>query len=135
MLKVETAKSQLRFAEKVIKASNGEKGIVEPTYVYLPGVSGGDAIAKETGVDYFSVPVELGVSSEQVAPQRRLLTPYSHPGPRRLPISFRSSTTMRRSFSRHARLALKATSRRVSNSCTTHPQSDSPKCHSFPVSC
>ena len=39
----------------------GEKGIVEPTFVYLPGVSGGDAIAKETGVDYFSVPVELGV--------------------------------------------------------------------------
>ena len=50
-----------RFAEKLIKATKGEKGIVEPTYVYLPGVSGGDAIAKETGVDYFSVPVELGV--------------------------------------------------------------------------
>ena len=56
------AKSPLpRFAEKVIKAANGEKGIVEPTFVYLPGVTGGDAIAKETGVDYFSVPVELGV--------------------------------------------------------------------------
>lgn len=40
----------------------GEKGIVEPTFVYLPGVSGGDAIAKETGVDFFSIPVELGVS-------------------------------------------------------------------------
>lgn len=49
------------FAEKLIKATKGEKGIVEPTYVYLPGVPGGDAIAKETGVDYFSVPVELGV--------------------------------------------------------------------------
>ncbi len=45
----------------MIKASKGEKGIVEPTYVYLPGVSGGEAIAKETGVDYFSVPIELGV--------------------------------------------------------------------------
>ena len=45
-----------------MKAVNGEKGIVEPTYVYLPGVPGGDAIAKETGVDFFSVPVELGVS-------------------------------------------------------------------------
>lgn len=44
-----------------MKAMKGEKGIVEPTYVYLPGVTGGDAIAKETGVDYFSVPVELGV--------------------------------------------------------------------------
>lgn len=49
------------FAEKVIKAAKGEKGIVEPTFVYLPGVTGGDAVAKETGVDYFSVPVELGV--------------------------------------------------------------------------
>lgn len=44
-----------------MKAAKGEKGIVEPTFVYLPGVTGGDAIAKETGVDYFSVPVELGV--------------------------------------------------------------------------
>lgn len=49
------------FAESVIKATKGESGIVEPTYIYLPGVSGGDEIAKETGVDYFSVPVELGV--------------------------------------------------------------------------
>jgi malate dehydrogenase len=44
-----------------MRAAKGEKGIVEPTFVYLPGVSGGEAIAKETGVDYFSVPVELGV--------------------------------------------------------------------------
>lgn len=50
------------FAEKLIKAVKGEKNIVEPTYVYLPGVPGGEAIAKETGVDYFSVPAELGVS-------------------------------------------------------------------------
>ena len=50
-----------RFAEKLIKATKGEKGIVEPTYVYLKGVSGGEAIYKETGVEYFSVPVELGV--------------------------------------------------------------------------
>ena len=51
-----------RFAEKVIKASKGEKGIVEPSFVYLPGVTGGDAIAKTTGTDFFSVPIELGVS-------------------------------------------------------------------------
>ncbi|KAK6597100.1 Malate dehydrogenase, cytoplasmic [Botrytis cinerea] len=51
-----------RFAEKVLKALNGEKGIVEPTFVYLPGVPGGEAIAKETGLDFFSVPVELGVN-------------------------------------------------------------------------
>merc|ERR1712000_514073 len=31
-----------RFAEKVMKAAKGESGIVEPTFVYLPGVAGGD---------------------------------------------------------------------------------------------
>lgn len=55
------ADSKRSFAEKLIKATKGEKGIVEPTFVYLPGVPGGDAILKETGVEYFSVPVELGV--------------------------------------------------------------------------
>jgi len=49
-----------RFAEKVIKALNGETGIVEPTFIYLDGVPGGDVIKKETGCDFFSVPVELG---------------------------------------------------------------------------
>lgn len=66
MLYRKVLKGMLRFAEKVIKASKGEKGIVEPTYVYLPGVSGGEAIAKETGVDYFSVPIELGVSVKEI---------------------------------------------------------------------
>ncbi len=51
-----------RFAESILKAVKGEKGIVEPTFVYLPGIEGGDEIAKATGVDFFSVPVELGVS-------------------------------------------------------------------------
>lgn len=49
-----------RFAEKVIRAAKGESGIVEPTFVYLPGVAGGDEIVKETGLEFFSVPVELG---------------------------------------------------------------------------
>ncbi|KAG9242407.1 lactate/malate dehydrogenase [Calycina marina] len=49
-----------RFAEKVLKALNGETGIIEPSYVYLPGVPGGEEIAKETGVDFFSVPIQLG---------------------------------------------------------------------------
>ena len=62
---MEEAINLLRFAESVIRASKGEKGIVEPTFIYLPGVEGGDAIAKETGVDFFSVPVELGVSNVQ----------------------------------------------------------------------
>lgn len=55
-----------RFTESVIKAAKGQKGIIEPSYVYLPGIDGGDAISKETGVDYFSVPIELGVSLDLV---------------------------------------------------------------------
>ena len=51
-----------RFAEALLKAKKGEKGVIEPTFVYLPGVDGGDEIQKATGCDYFSVPVELGVS-------------------------------------------------------------------------
>lgn len=49
-----------RFAERVMQAVKGKTGIVEPTFVYLPGIEGGDEIAKETGCSYFSVPVELG---------------------------------------------------------------------------
>lgn len=30
-------------------------------YVHLPGLDGGNEIAEAVGVDYFSVPVELGV--------------------------------------------------------------------------
>ena len=49
-----------RFTERVLQAVKGKSGIVEPTFVYLPGIEGGDAIAKETGCDYFSMPVEIG---------------------------------------------------------------------------
>lgn len=50
-----------RFTEKLLKALKGGKGLVEPSYVYLPGVPGGKEIAEKTGVDFFSVPIELGV--------------------------------------------------------------------------
>ena len=53
------------FAEKVLRALKGEKGIIEPTFIHLAGVPGGDAIAKETGLEFFSVPVELGVNPSQ----------------------------------------------------------------------
>ncbi|OXV05234.1 hypothetical protein Egran_06998 [Elaphomyces granulatus] len=56
-----------RFAESVIKAFKGEMGIVEPTFIYLPGVPHGAAIAKATGVDFFSVPVELGADGASMA--------------------------------------------------------------------
>ncbi|KAK9450028.1 lactate/malate dehydrogenase [Limtongia smithiae] len=51
-----------RFAESILKAVSGETGIVENTFVYLPGIPGGDAIKAETGLDFFSAPVELGAS-------------------------------------------------------------------------
>lgn len=51
-----------RFAECIIKASQGQSGIVEPTFIYLRGVTGGEEIANETGVEFFSTLVELGVS-------------------------------------------------------------------------
>ncbi|KAH8123026.1 lactate/malate dehydrogenase [Trichoderma asperelloides] len=56
-----------RFAEKLLRAAKGEKGLVEPSYVYLPGVPGGEAVAKATGVDFFSVPVELGPNGVEKA--------------------------------------------------------------------
>lgn len=42
-----------------MKAMNGERGVVEPAYVYLPGVPGGEEVAKSLSVDYFAVPIEL----------------------------------------------------------------------------
>ncbi|EGC48289.1 malate dehydrogenase [Histoplasma capsulatum var. duboisii H88] len=56
-----------RFSESVIRASKGESGIVEPTYVYLPGIQGGDVIKNLVGLDYFSIPVELGKSGAERA--------------------------------------------------------------------
>lgn len=53
------------FAAKVLRAVKGEKGLVAPSYVNLSAdPSGGDAVKKEIGadLDYFSAPVELGVS-------------------------------------------------------------------------
>jgi len=51
-----------KFAESLLKAMKGEKGIVEPTFVFLPGVEGGDVVQRITGLDWFAVPVELGPS-------------------------------------------------------------------------
>ncbi|MCJ1481592.1 hypothetical protein MMC06_001751 [Schaereria dolodes] len=68
-----------RFAEKVIKAQKGEKGIVEATFIHLSGIPGGETIAKETGTDYFSVPVELGPSgAEQATNPLPLINEYEN---------------------------------------------------------
>lgn len=54
-----------RFAEAVLKALGGEKGIIEPSFVYLPGIPGGAEIQKEVGVEFFSVPIELSTNGAE----------------------------------------------------------------------
>jgi malate dehydrogenase len=50
-----------KFAEAVLKAVKGEKGIVQPSFVYLPGVPGGDKVQQSVdGLEFFSTNVELG---------------------------------------------------------------------------
>jgi len=45
----------------VLKAVKGEKGIVQPSFVYLPGVPGGDKVQQSVdGLEFFSTNVELG---------------------------------------------------------------------------
>jgi len=42
----------------------GAKGVIEPSFVYLPGVAGGSAVQKSVeGLEYFSTNLELGVVS------------------------------------------------------------------------
>lgn len=51
-----------RFAEAVLKGISGEKCITEPSFVYLDGIDGGKAVKDIVGTDFFSVPIEFGVS-------------------------------------------------------------------------
>lgn len=51
-----------RFAEAVLKGAAGEKNIVEPSFVYLDGVEGGKEVKQIVGTDFFSVPIQFGVS-------------------------------------------------------------------------
>lgn len=44
-----------RFAESLLKAAQGEKGVTEPTFVDSP-------LYKDQGVDFFASKVELGPS-------------------------------------------------------------------------
>lgn len=51
------------FAEKILRAIKGEKGIVAPSYVNLAAEEGGKAVQGEIGdsLEYFSARVQLGV--------------------------------------------------------------------------
>lgn len=42
-----------RFAESLLKAAQGQKGVIEPTFVDSP-------LYKDQGIDFFSSKVELG---------------------------------------------------------------------------
>lgn len=50
------------MAERACRALKGDTGMRECSFVYLPGIEGGNKIAEVVGVDFFSVPLELGVS-------------------------------------------------------------------------
>lgn len=51
-----------RFAESLLKAAQGEKGVIEPTFVDSP-------LYKDQGVDFFASRVELGPNgAEKILP-------------------------------------------------------------------
>lgn len=50
------------MAERACRALKGEKGMRECSFIYLPGIEGGKEISETVEVDYFSAPVEFGVS-------------------------------------------------------------------------
>jgi malate dehydrogenase len=62
--------------QSLLKALQGETNIVEETYLYLPGIPGGKAIAETLGVDYFAVPVEFGHNGAQKARDLGPLSEY-----------------------------------------------------------
>ncbi|KAK9379044.1 lactate/malate dehydrogenase [Kockiozyma suomiensis] len=82
------AHAGFRFVDSILKAVSGTAGIVENTFVYLPGVEGGEAVKKITGVDYFALPVELGSSGaikvvnvlEKVSDFEKTLLPAAYTG-------------------------------------------------------
>ncbi|MCJ1452108.1 hypothetical protein MMC28_002449 [Mycoblastus sanguinarius] len=60
-----TAYAALRLTESLCKALRGEKGIVECSFAYLPGLDGGREMAEALGIDYFAAPIELGTQGAE----------------------------------------------------------------------
>lgn len=58
-----------RFAESLLKAAQGEKGVVEPTFIDSP-------LYKAQGVDFFSSKVELGPNGVEEIHQVGTITPF-----------------------------------------------------------
>ena len=58
-----------RFAESLLKAAQGQKGVVEPTFVDSP-------LFKGEGIDFFASKVELGPSGVERIMEVGKITPY-----------------------------------------------------------
>ena len=53
-----------RFLNSLLQGMRGARGIIEPAFVYLPGIPGGDCLRQfVNGLEYFSINVELGVNA------------------------------------------------------------------------
>lgn len=65
-----------RFVEAILKAARGEEGVTEAAYVYLPGIEGGDEIAKELGVQYFATKLDFDRSGASKAQPLGVLSDY-----------------------------------------------------------
>ena len=57
-----------RFAESLLKAAQGQKGVVEPTFVDSP-------LYKNKGIDFFSSKVELGPNGVEKIHEVGKITP------------------------------------------------------------
>lgn len=57
-----------RFAESLLKAAQGQKGVVEPTFVDSP-------LYKDQGIDFFASKVELGPNGVETIHEVGKITP------------------------------------------------------------
>ena len=58
-----------RFAESLLKAAQGQKGVVEPTFVDSP-------LYKSDGIDFFASKVELGPNGVEKIMEVGKITPF-----------------------------------------------------------
>ncbi|KAA8915161.1 hypothetical protein TRICI_002706 [Trichomonascus ciferrii] len=105
-----------RFAEAVLKGAAGEKNVIEPSFVYLDGVDGGSKVKESVGVDFFSVPVEFGVSIRHYCQLKsaKILTIYSQTVPSLCTTHWTRSPPRNRNSSRWPSTVSRATSQRAS---------------------
>ncbi|BFZ54143.1 malate DEHYDROGENASE, NAD-dependent [Savitreella phatthalungensis] len=133
-----------KMAESIIKAVKGETGIVEPTFIHLDGVPNGDVVKKQVnGLDYFSVPVELGPDGVKEARSYgkvsftsacvQLSNSQTDRYPYRSPTTSRSSSTPACQTSRRTLPRVLPLSRRTHQSC--NPLAARPASRSSSTAC